>query len=334
MRASFSMSSPPTRDGDPAELGRDHAENSVAMAAVSSTDGAISIDALARDAGLDETLDALTCDLIGLAPVKEKVLEIAALLLVERVRTSFGIRSVPPSLHMSFTGSPGTGKTTVARRMATVLHQLGYLPRDHVVIASRDDLVGQFIGHTAPKTKEVLSRALGGVLFIDEAYHLYRPENERDYGIEAIEILMTAMEEHRGELAVIVAGYRAEMETFFHSNPGLHSRVGHHVDFPDFDHDELMAIADRLCNEANYVMDDGAKAAFGEYLELRMAQPHFSNARSVRNALERARLRHAKRLLVDRATSVTREDVMTLTAEDVYGSRVFGARREEARPPR
>jgi probable Rubsico expression protein CbbX len=329
MRSSFNMTPPPDVD-ERVALGSDRESVNAATESVVPMNGSLSLGDLAQQTGIDETLGALSRDLVGLAPVKEKVHEIAALLLVERVRARFGLQNVAPSLHMSFTGSPGTGKTTVAKRMATVLHQLGYLPRDHIVTASRDDLVGQFIGHTAPKTKEVLSRALGGVLFIDEAYHLYRPENERDYGIEAIEILMTAMEDHRGELAVIVAGYRSEMEQFFLSNPGLHSRVGHHVDFPDFSHDELVHIAARLCAEIGYVMDEEAKAAFDDYLALRMAQPHFSNARSVRNAIDRARLRHAKRLVNDRARQVSRDDVMTLTARDIYGSRVFGTRTDDA----
>ena len=273
---------------------------------------------------VDAVLAALDAELIGLAGVKGRIREIAALLLVDRARARFGLTASKPSLHMSFTGGPGTGKTTVALRMAQMLHALGYLRVPKVHAVTRDDLVGQFIGHTAPKTKEAIARAAGGVLFIDEAYYLYRPENERDYGQEAIEILLQEMESERGSLVVIFAGYADRMETFFASNPGLSSRVAHHVEFADYTHDELAAIAEVMLTRDAYRFDEPARAAFAEYLTLRMAQPRFANARSVRNALERARLRQANRL-VEADEPVGREELMTLTAADLRASRVFAS---------
>ncbi len=277
-----------------------------------------------RDAGIGEVLEALERDLVGLAPVKRRVREIAALLLVDRVRQRLGLATEHPSLHMSFTGNPGTGKTTVAMRMAEILHRLGYCRRGHVVAVTRDDLVGQYIGHTAPKTKEVLKKAMGGVLFIDEAYYLYRPENERDYGQEAIEILLQVMENQRDDLVVILAGYKDRMDTFFQSNPGMSSRIAHHLDFPDYSAGELMQIAQQMLGAQNYRFGDGAQDAFARYLDRRIAQPHFANARSVRNALDRARLRQASRLFADRDRQLTADDLTTLAAEDILASRVFG----------
>jgi probable Rubsico expression protein CbbX len=267
-------------------------------------------------------LDEIDADLIGLAAVKTRIREIASLLMVDRARARFGLSASKPSLHMSFTGGPGTGKTTVAMRMAEILHALGYLrvPRVHAV--TRDDLVGQFIGHTAPKTKEALAKAAGGVLFIDEAYYLYRPENERDYGQEAIEILLQEMESERGSLVVIFAGYEDRMETFFSSNPGLSSRVAHHILFDDYARPELNSIASLMLVRDDYRFSPGAERAFGEYLDLRLAMPRFANARSVRNALERCRLRQANRL-VAAAGPVGRDDLMTLTEDDVRGSSIF-----------
>lgn len=271
---------------------------------------------------VDSTLARLDADLVGLAAVKGRVREIAALLLVERARERFGLESARPTMHMSFTGGPGTGKTTVALRMAELLHTLGYIRKPKVHTVTRDDLVGQFIGHTAPKTKEALARAAGGVLFIDEAYYLFRPENERDYGQEVIEILLQEMETERASLVVIFAGYRDRMETFFSANPGLSSRVAHHLEFPDYSHDELLAIAELMTAELNFAFDPDGLAAFAKYLELRMARPRFANARSVRNALDRCRLRQAKRL-VESHRPLGRADLVTLTAADVYGSSVF-----------
>ena len=274
--------------------------------------------------GVQALLEQLDAELVGLAPVKGRIRDIAALLLIDRLRAQQGLQSQPPSLHMCFTGNPGTGKTTVALRMAEVLRQLGYVRKGHLVAVTRDDLVGQFIGHTAPKTKEVIKKAMGGVLFIDEAYYLYRPENERDYGQEAIEILLQVMENHRDDLVVILAGYRDRMDTFFSSNPGMGSRIAHHIDFPDYSEDELMRIAELMLSGLNYRFDGEAHEAFARYVRLRRQQPHFANARSVRNALDRIRLRHATRLF-DLDTAPTRDALCTLEAGDVLASRVFAA---------
>ncbi len=248
------------------------------------------------DMGIEDVLAELDRDLIALAPVKRRIREIAALLVVDRMRRQIGLDARRPNLHMSFTGNPGTGKTTVAMRMADILHRLGYIEHDRVVAVTRDDLVGQYVGHTAPKTREVLKRAYGGVLFIDEAYYLYRPENERDYGVEAVEILLQVMESERERLVVIFAGYKDRMDEFFRLNPGMSSRVPHHIDFPDYDVDELMAIARLMLRDEVYELSDEAAGAFAEYLELRRRQPLFAHARSVRNGIERARLRHANRV--------------------------------------
>src|SRR5207249_3682061 len=264
------------------------------------------------DTGVNELLGELDRDLIGLAPVKTRIREIAALLLVDRLRRERGFSAGGPSLHMSFTGNPGTGKTTVAMRMATILHRLGYIRKGHLVAVTRDDLVGQYIGHTAPKTKEVLKKAMGGVLFIDEAYYLYRPENERDYGQEAIEILLQVMENHRDDLVVILAGYKDRMARFFESNPGMSSRIAHHIDFPDYQPDELAGIAQRMLDAMHYRFDDEANVVFDDYLRRRMAQPHFANARSIRNALDRARLRHAYRLYSHPDTATSDESLTTI----------------------
>lgn len=276
------------------------------------------------DARVGELLDELDRSLIGLVPVKQRIREIAALLLVERVRRRVGLATGAPTLHMSFTGNPGTGKTTVAQRMADILHRLGYVRRGHLVSVTRDDLVGQYIGHTAPKTKEVLKKAMGGVLFIDEAYYLYRPDNERDYGQEAIEILLQIMENQRDDLVVILAGYAARMETFFGSNPGFRSRIAHHIDFPDYSDAELLHIAELLLDQQNYRFSTTARTAFERYIAARRTQPHFANARSVRNALDRARLRQAGRCL-QRGGRISVNELMTLEASDILVSRVLRA---------
>jgi len=278
--------------------------------------------AMLESSGARRVLDELDAELVGLAPVKSRIRDIAALLLIDRLREEQGLHSTAPSLHMCFTGNPGTGKTTVAMRMATVLRQLGYVRKGHLVAVTRDDLVGQFIGHTAPKTREIVKKAMGGVLFIDEAYYLYKPENERDYGQESIEILLQAMENQRDDLVVILAGYRDRMETFFGSNPGMASRIAHHIDFPDYSEAELMQVAQLMLATLNYRFDPAAAPAFGRYLSLRRRQPHFANARSVRNALDRIRLRHATRLFAS-GTAPSRDQLCTLQAEDVLASRVF-----------
>ena len=273
---------------------------------------------------VEAVLAELERDLVGLAPVKRRIREIAALLVIDRLRAHHGLVAQAPPLHMCFTGNPGTGKTTVALRMAQILHRLGYVRRGHLVAVTRDDLVGQYIGHTAPKTREVLKRAMGGVLFIDEAYYLYRPENERDYGQEAIEILLQVMENQRDDLVVILAGYKARMDVFFQSNPGLSSRIAHHIDFPDYDDGELMAIAARMLAQLSYRLGPGAEEALAEYLQRRRAQPHFANARSVRNAIDRARLRQANRLFAERERALGADELCTIEAADIRASRVFG----------
>jgi probable Rubsico expression protein CbbX len=276
-----------------------------------------------RESGVAEILEELDRELVGLKPVKQRIREIAALLLVERARRQLDLSTDTPTLHMSFTGNPGTGKTTVAQRMAGILHRLGYVRKGHLVSVTRDDLVGQYIGHTAPKTKEVLKKAMGGVLFIDEAYYLYRPDNERDYGQEAIEILLQVMENQRDDLVVILAGYADRMERFYESNPGFRSRVAHHLDFPDYEDAELLSIAGSMLAAQNYRLDPEAQAVMARYIALRRAQPHFANARSIRNALDRARLRHANRLFEGASGPVTADDLCTIRAGDISASRVF-----------
>ncbi len=268
-----------------------------------STPGAVDLQALLADSQVDEVLDSL--------------------LLVERARKLLGLEGGSPSLHMSFTGNPGTGKTTVAMRMAQVLHRLGYVRKGHLVAVTRDDLVGQYIGHTAPKTKEILKKAMGGVLFIDEAYYLYRPENERDYGQEAIEILLQVMENQRDDLVVVLAGYADRMETFFKSNPGLSSRIAHHLEFPDYTAGELEQIAQRMLAAMQYRLSESGLEVLREYIPMRMQRPHFANGRSIRNALDRARLRQANRLFRIKSTGLTRDQLMTIEGEDLRASRVF-----------
>ena len=284
------------------------------------------------ESGVAQVLEQLDQELIGLVPVKTRIREIAALLLVDQARQQLELPSTTPSLHMSFTGNPGTGKTTVAQRMSQILHRLGYLRKGHVVTASRDDLVGQYVGHTAPKTKEMLKRAQGGVLFIDEAYYLYKPDNERDYGAEAIEILLQEMENRRTEVVVIFAGYKDRMDRFYSSNPGLSSRVAHHLDFPDYSDADLMAIAGLLLDAQQYRFSAEAEQAFAEYIALRRQLPFFANARSIRNAIDRARLRQANRLFARMAEALTRDDLITIEAPDIRASRVFAGQVEGHHP--
>ena len=288
-------------------------------------DATVDLAAQWQEAGLDELLASLDRELVGLTQVKQRVREIAALLLVDQARDRLGLTSARPSLHMSFTGAPGTGKTTVALRMADLLHRAGYLKRGHLVAVTRDDLVGQYVGHTAPKTKEVLKRAMGGVLFIDEAYYLYRADNERDYGQESIEILLQIMENQRDEIVVILAGYPDRMKAFFASNPGMSSRIAHHLDFPEYSLDELATIAGLMLGRVGYRLSAQAETTLRDYLSRRMRQPLFANARSVRNALERARLRHASRLLAEPGRAWTRDDLMRLEPADLLASRVFAS---------
>ncbi len=285
------------------------------------------------EAGIEDVLRELDEELIGLAPVKTRIREIAALLLVERVRRKLGLSSEAPTLHMSFTGNPGTGKTTVALRMAHILHRLGFVRKGHLVSVTRDDLVGQYIGHTAPKTKEILKKAMGGVLFIDEAYYLYRAENERDYGQEAIEILLQVMENQREDLVVILAGYADRMERFFSSNPGFRSRIAHHIDFPDYAEGELLQIGEMILAKQNYKLSARGREALERYIAARKLLPHFSNARSIRNALDRARLRQANRIVRSAGqVKITADDLMTIEAPDLLASRVFGQQAAASSP--
>ena len=272
---------------------------------------------------VEAVLDELDRELVGLAPVKQRIRDIAALLVIDKLRLNLGLQAQTPSLHMSFTGNPGTGKTTVAMRMAQILHRLAYVRKGHLVAVTRDDLVGQYIGHTAPKTKEVLKKAMGGVLFIDEAYYLYRVDNERDYGQEAIEILLQVMENQRDDLVVILAGYKERMDKFFQSNPGMSSRIAHHLDFPDYTAEELLAIARLMLEASQYRFSVDAGKVFQDYLVKRRQMPHFANARSVRNALDRARLRQANRLFARHQGKLTKKDLVTIEAEDILASRVF-----------
>jgi probable Rubsico expression protein CbbX len=301
------------------------AESGIGSAVAESADLSASPQTVVRQTGLDAVLDQLDSELVGLAPVKTRIREIAALLVVDRLRREHGLASERPSLHMSFTGNPGTGKTTVARRMAEILHRLGYIERGHLVSVTREDLVGQYVGHTAPKTRDALKNAYGGVLFIDEAYYLHRSENERDYGQEAIEILLQAMENERDKLVVILAGYKDRMDEFFGSNPGMQSRVAHHIDFPDFTVDELTRIGDLMLEQRAYTFSPEARAVFREYIERRRQRPRFAHGRSIRNAIDRARLRQASRLFEsDRALG--RDELITIEAEDLLKSSVFAKR--------
>jgi len=268
-------------------------------------------------------LNVLDQELVGLAPVKSRIREIAALLLIDKLRQSVGITAANPGLHMSFTGSPGTGKTTVGLKMADILYQLGYSKKGHLLTVTRDDLVGQYIGHTAPKTKEVLKKAMGGVLFIDEAYYLYKPDNERDYGSEAIEILLQVMENQRDDLVVILAGYKEPMDKFYESNPGLSSRIANHIDFPDYSVDELLQISKLMLQDQQYQLTPDAEIAFSQYIAKRKEQPLFANARSVKNALDRARMRQANRIFDSRGQILTKKELVNLEAQDILQSTIF-----------
>lgn len=297
-------------------------ESAVQHIAAEWRENLVDISAAHRDSNLEGILSELDRELVGLKPVKSYVRRIASLFLVARLREKIGLATEPPTAHMCFTGKPGTGKTTVAMRMAKILHHLGYLRRGHLVVATRDDLVGQYVGHTAPKTKEVLKKAAGGVLFIDEAYYLYRPENERDYGQEAIEMLLQVMENQREDLIVILAGYGDRMETFFQYNPGFRSRIAHHINFPDYTLEELAQIAELMLEQQNYAFDAASRQAFVEYLALRIQQPHFANARSVRNAIDRMKLRQASRLVAE-GGCIRKEQLALIAETDVRQSRVF-----------
>jgi len=294
------------------------------------SDGKADVKSIVRDSGVDEVAEEIDRELVGLEKVKRRIREISALLVIDRLREQMGLTSERPTLHMSFTGNPGTGKTTMGFRMAKILHRLGYLEKGQLVAVSRDDLVGQYVGHTAPKTKDIVKKAIGGVLFIDEAYYLHRPENERDYGQEAIEVLLQVMESERQNLVVIMAGYKGPMDSFFLANPGMGSRIAHHIHFPDYSPDELMQIAEMMVDGQGYELDDDARTALQEYIERRVEQPRFAHGRSVRNAIERARMRQALRLF-ESDTELTKDDLIKITSEDIRQSSVFSDTDEE--PP-
>ena len=286
------------------------------------SDGEADVQSVVRASRVHEVLEEIDRELIALAPVKQRIREIAALLVIDRLREEMGVGSQRPTLHMSFTGNPGTGKTTVALRMASILHRLGYIDKGHLVSVTRDDLVGQYVGHTAPKTKDVVKRALGGVLFIDEAYYLHRQENERDYGQEAVEVLLQVMESERQDLVVVMAGYADRMEEFFQANPGMGSRVAHHIEFPDYNVDELLDIARLMVDRQGYEMSEDAASALRAYIDRRLGRPRFAHGRSIRNAVERARMRQATRLFAANR-KLTRRDLVTIEPEDILRSSVF-----------
>mmetsp|Transcript_23200 Transcript_23200/g.64306 ORF Transcript_23200/g.64306 Transcript_23200/m.64306 type:complete len:411 (+) Transcript_23200:205-1437(+) len=245
--------------------------------------------------GVQDQLDKLDQELVGLIPVKKRVKEIAALLVLDKMRRKLGFETAVPSLHMCFTGAPGTGKTTVAVRMGQILAKMGYSRQGHVVLATRDDLVGQYVGHTAPKTKEMIKKSMGGLLLVDEAYYLFNAANDRDYGQESIEILLNVMENQQDDLVVALAGYKDRMDKFFSYIPGMMSRIGNHIDFPNYSADELVQIAAVMAHQLEYDIDDDAYPVFKDYISRRMELPFFSNARTVRNAMDRARMNSAIR---------------------------------------
>merc|ERR1711907_415615 len=271
--------------------------------------------------GVQDILTQLDHDLVGLVPVKARVKEIASLLVVDKMRRKLGLETAIPSLHMGFTGAPGTGKTTVALRMGQILQKMGYCRSGHVVIATRDDLVGQYVGHTAPKTKEMVKKAMGGILLVDEAYYLYNAANDRDYGQESIEILLNVMEEEKDNIIVVLAGYKDKMDKFYSFIPGMESRIGNHIEFPNYEVDELVEIGKVMCRELEYTLDDAAIDALKVYMAKRMDMPFFANARTIRNAIDLARMRAAIRVFNEKTAPgangfVTEQELMTITAAD------------------
>lgn len=284
---------------------------------------AIDIRTCYTQTGIEEILNIMDSELVGLQDVKKRLREISSVLLFDRIRELQELSNLNSSLHMAFTGRPGTGKTSVASKIALVLRSLGYLTKGHITNVTREDLVGQYVGHTAPKTKENLQRAQGGILFIDEAHHLYKPDNERDYGSEAIELLLQVMENQRDDLVVILAGYKAPMDKFYESNPGLSSRIANHIDFPDYSVDELLQISKLMLQDQQYQLTPDAEIAFKQYISKRKEQPLFANARSVKNALDRARMRQANRIFDSRGQILTKKELVNLEAQDILQSTVF-----------
>ena len=270
-----------------------------------------------KNTQIKRILNNLNKDLIGLKPIKSRIQEIAALLLIDKVKTKLGIKTVNPGLHMSFTGNPGTGKTLIGFKMADILYQLEYINKGHLLSVTRDDLVGQYIGHTAPKTKAILKKAKGGVLFIDEAYYLYKPNNERDYGSEAIEILLQVMENQRNDLVIIFAGYKKPMNKFYESNPGLFSRITNHINFPNYSIVELLQISKQILNEEQYQLTNESEISLTNLLEKEKEKNNFANARTIKNLLDKARLKQASRIFDNPTKVLTKYDLITLESMDI-----------------
>jgi stage V sporulation protein K len=257
--------------------------------------------------------------LIGLREIKKLIREIYAYVEIQKRRQREKLLSEPQVWHMIFKGNPGTGKTTVARIIGRLFKEMGVLPKGHLVEVERADLVGEYIGHTAQKTREQLKRALGGVLFIDEAYSLARGGN-RDFGKEAIDVLVKGMEDNKDNLVLILAGYREEMDWFIETNPGLRSRFPIHLSFPDYSTEELLAIADLMLAKRQYVLSPAAREELRLVLEKEAASHrHNGNARLVRNFIEKSIRQQALRLLDKR--EVTRQDLMTISREDILMSK-------------
>lgn len=244
---------------------------------------AIDIRDCYNQTGIEKVLGTLDAELVGLENVKGRVREISSVLLFDRIREIQELPTLNSSLHMAFTGRPGTGKTSVAAKIALVLRNLGYLTIGHITNVTREDLVGQYVGHTAPKTREQLQKARGGILFIDEAHHLYKPDNERDYGAEAIELLLQVMENQRDDLIFIFAGGKDKIDSFFNSNPGISSRIGNHVDFLDYEVDELVQISQFLLhNENRYQFTSEAIEILKYYIAQLVKFPAFANVRTIK----------------------------------------------------
>jgi probable Rubsico expression protein CbbX len=269
--------------------------------------------------GIEDILSTMDKELVGLKNVKNRVKEISSVLLFDRIREIKELSSLNSSLHMAFTGRPGTGKTSVAAKIALVLRSLGYLTKGHITNVTREDLVGQYVGHTAPKTREQLQQAQGGILFIDEAHHLYKPDNERDYGSEAIELLLQVMENQRDDLILIFAGGKANIDKFFNSNPGISSRIGNHVDFKDYDVADLTDITKFLLhNDNRFKFTDEALEILVFYIGQLISFPAFANARTVKVFLNQLLAYQAVRVenLLLKNGNLNYDDFVTITKDD------------------
>lgn len=269
--------------------------------------------------GIENILGQLDEELVGLEDVKTKVREISSVLLFDRIRELQELSTLQSSLHMSFTGRPGTGKTSVAAKIGLVLRNLGFLTKGHITTVTREDMVGQYVGHTAPKTKECLNLATGGMLFIDEAHHLYKPDNERDYGSEAIELILQVMENQREDLIFVFSGGKDKIDNFFNSNPGISSRIGNHVDFLDYNTDELVAITKFLLhNESRYKFTDKTIEILRFYIEQLEKFPAFSNVRTIKIFLNQLLSYQSIRIEEELTTngSLTYESLTYIRPED------------------